>query len=64
MQLVNFRSDRKFLPVYTINGLGYNDDGKYNDQFAGDGIIYISKKGNLHGRRSRQKETLFKCLGV
>ncbi len=56
MQLVNFRSDRKFLPVYTINGVGFNDDGKHNDQIAGDGIFTSVKKVTYTGVEAGKKK--------
>lgn len=55
-QLINFRQDRKFLPTYTINGIGYNDDGKHNDQVAGDGIFTSVKKVGYSGTESGKKK--------
>lgn len=39
VELVNFHPTKKLLPAYTIKGIAFNDDGKHNDQVAGDGIF-------------------------
>lgn len=39
IELVNFHPTKKLLPVYTIGGIAYNDDGKHHDRIAGDGIF-------------------------
>lgn len=55
INLVNFRTDRKFLPAYTINNVGYNDDGKHFDQVAGDGIFTSVKKVRYTGDEAGKK---------
>ena len=39
IEIVNYHPTKKLLPAYMINGLEFNDNGKFNDQIAGDGIF-------------------------
>ncbi|GEM_PF-5497966 len=55
--VLNFHQSKKLLPVYTFGGITYNDDGKYLDKVAGDGIftstkaVYVKADGALPNRR-------------
>ncbi len=49
IELVNFNSSKKFLPAYLIDGIEYNDNGKFNDKIAGDGIFTSVTKHLVKG---------------
>lgn len=39
IEILNFHKTKKLLPFYTFDGIKYNDDGRYFDAVAGDGIF-------------------------
>lgn len=49
IEFKNHHPTKKLLPAYVVNGLEYNDNGKNNDQVAGDGIFTSAKNVTVRG---------------
>lgn len=49
IEIVNYHPTKKLLPAYMINGIEYNDNGKYNDKVAGDGIFTSVRNVTVKG---------------
>lgn len=49
IEIVNYHPSKKLLPAYMIDGIEYNDNGKFNDEIAGDGVFTSVKKVVVKG---------------